>query len=593
MYTAFFGLREKPFALSPDPRFLFLAESHREALAHLLYGIEQGEGFIAITGEVGTGKTTLCRTLLQRLGADTEVAFLFNPKLSAFELLQAIHAELGISTTTYGSRPDVSWRELSDALNRFLLDRKRDGKRVLLIVDEAQNLEPDTLEQIRLLSNLETQTSKLIQIVLLGQPELDAKLDTQALRQLRQRISVRWRLSPLGASETQEYVRHRLRIASGVDRPLFDPAALRVVHKLSGGVPRVINILCDRALLSGYAEGVKEIGPAAISRAAREMHGGEPPASARRRWGPPPWVGGSVAVAALAFAIGLGFAPAILSRAPQPESSAPDSSPAAEPRAAVQPVALGDALVATAAAASPPSVDSAPPAALVSASIAVSTPPRNLAGLLSEAGSDSATAAALDAVLVAWGEPPRVLGGIDLPEALLVLEEAGFTVLPMVDASLDVLHDLGYPTLLRFPSPDGRGPVALLVALDDGTATLEGVTPGTSVVVPRAQLEGGWDGEAFVVWREFESLPDTLSAGDSGPGVAWLQDALSELGFLSRDRTGRFDLQTTAAVLAFQQSHALEADGAVGPRTKMALYAALRRYGVPRLVASHAGGRLG
>ena len=268
MYTQFYGLREKPFSLSPDPRYLFLADSHREALAHLLYGIEQGEGFIAITGEVGTGKTTLCRTLLQRIEPGTEVAFIFNPQLSALELLQAISAELGLETG------DLTRRELTDQLNRFLLAKRQEDHRVLLIIDEAQNLAPDALEQVRLLSNLETNTAKLIQIILIGQPELDAILEQPSLRQLCQRISVRWRLAPLSTGETREYVRHRLRIAAGAPRDLFTELALREIHRRSQGIPRVINLLCDRALLAGYAASAKAIGLGLVTQTEKELRGG-------------------------------------------------------------------------------------------------------------------------------------------------------------------------------------------------------------------------------------------------------------------------------------------------------------------------------
>ena len=208
MYTEFYGLHEKPFSLTPDPRFLFLSESHREAIAHLLYGVEQGEGFIAVTGEVGTGKTTLCRAMIQRLGKEAEVAYVFNPTLSGEELLRAISIEFGLITEGY-TRAD-----LNHQLNEFLLETSREGRRALLIVDEAQNLEPSTLEEIRMLSNLETSSSKLIQILLFGQPELDELLDSPELRQLRQRITVRWSLAPLTEDETKEYVRHRLRVAA-------------------------------------------------------------------------------------------------------------------------------------------------------------------------------------------------------------------------------------------------------------------------------------------------------------------------------------------------------------------------------------------
>jgi len=276
MYTAFYGLREKPFSLTPDPRFLYLAASHREALAHILYGIDQGEGFICITGEVGTGKTTLCRTLLRRLDKDTEVAFVFNPTLSGVELLRAISVELGLGVT------GRSRAELSDQLNAFLLTTNRAGRRVLLIIDEAQNLSNETLEEIRLFSNLETPTSKLIQILLFGQPELDEKLEKRELRQLRQRIGVRWSLATLSSAETYDYVVHRMTIAAGYQSAFFTEAALREIHRRTGGVPRLINVLCNRALLAGFADGARQITAEHVRAVAREVGG--PDRRRFRRW---------------------------------------------------------------------------------------------------------------------------------------------------------------------------------------------------------------------------------------------------------------------------------------------------------------------
>jgi len=346
MYTAFYGLREKPFALSPDPRFLYLAGSHREALAHLLYGIEQGEGFISVTGEVGTGKTTLCRTLLERLDGDTEVAFLFNPSRNPHELLQSICSEFGLPAE------GLARRALMNQLNAFLVEQKRAGKRVLLIVDEAQTLTETTLEQVRLLSNLETSREKLIQILLLGQPELDRKLDSRGLRQLRQRISVRWQLEPLGAPETRAYVRHRLSVAAGEPKELFSESALREIHRRTGGIPRLVNQLCDRALLAGYAARAAQIGPRLVRTAAREI----PDAQRRRHAGADgasrgrPWLlfAASFVLVLAALATGLQVGRSGLVGALRPQHDADrSSSAAAEPggdlaaRSALPPVAAG------------------------------------------------------------------------------------------------------------------------------------------------------------------------------------------------------------------------------------------------------------
>ncbi len=265
MYEAYFDLREKPFAMTPDPRFLFLSRTHEEALAHLRYGLEQRVGFIAITGEVGTGKTTLLRTLFDALDDQRyRLALIFNPCLSPSGLLQAITKEFGLRT----QRRTVS--ALVEDLNGFLLDENRAGRTPVLVIDEAQNLDPEVLEQVRLLSNLETERDKLIQIVLVGQPELDQLLERHELRQLAQRIVVKSRLQPLNRAESEAYVESRLRVA-GAPRSLFDPAALAAVYRYTGGFPRLINILCDRSLLVAFAQGQAQVSLAEVRGAAGEI----------------------------------------------------------------------------------------------------------------------------------------------------------------------------------------------------------------------------------------------------------------------------------------------------------------------------------
>jgi general secretion pathway protein A len=594
MYTQFYGLREKPFSLSPDPRFLFLSDSHREALAHLLYGIEQGEGFIAITGEVGTGKTTLCRTLLQRLEPGSEVAFLFNPQLSGLELLQAIDAELGLETQ------DKSRRELMDQLNRFLLTKRQEGRRVLLLIDEAQNLEREALEQVRLLSNLETDTAKLIQIVLIGQPELDSLLESSDLRQLRQRISVRWRLRPLTASETRDYVRHRLRVAAGAPRDVFTDLALREVHRRSGGVPRVINRLCDRALLAGYAAGAREIGLGAVAEAQREIEGPSAPAPrpapapgraerGRLRLGAALGALAALGLAAAAVWWSGGFA---LLRAP----AAPAATPAAaeEPTAASQP---GVEPPATAPVGAPLELEpaaeqsaAAPPDAAASAepAPALVEPPAPAApdlGVELARSSPAATvAASLDLLLRSWGVDPLGAEVLSLAQLEELLANTGFSVLTLDAASLELLRAIDRPALIALPALDGAPRLLVLMRLEAEGATLAGLG-GEPLRVPADELARHWAGRAWVPWRDHAALPPVLGPGTAGAPVRWLQEALAALGFFAGELDGEYGEPTQAAVRAFQAEESLPVDGLVGPLTKIRLYERLPGYASPPRLA--------
>jgi general secretion pathway protein A len=246
MYKYFFGFKENPFKLVPNPAYLFLSKSHEEALAHLTYALEQGEGFMEITGEVGTGKTTLCRAFLENLDHHTTAAYIFNPNLNSLQLLKTINDEFGIASNS------DNIKDLINGLNVFLIEQKSKGKKTILLIDEAQNLTNEVLEQLRLLSNLETTKDKLIHIILIGQPELKEKLNSYELRQLEQRISLNCRLIPLNFKEVCNYIQHRIRIASEKTSIRFDPAAYQSIFGYSRGIPRLINIVCDRALLTAF-----------------------------------------------------------------------------------------------------------------------------------------------------------------------------------------------------------------------------------------------------------------------------------------------------------------------------------------------------
>ncbi|MEZ4279988.1 MAG: AAA family ATPase [Myxococcota bacterium] len=649
MYTAFYGLREKPFALSPDPRFLYLAASHREALAHLLYGIEQGEGFISVTGEVGTGKTTLCRTLLERLEGDIELAFLFNPSRSALELLQSICAEFGLPAE------GLARRSLMSQLNKFLLEQKERGRRVLLIIDEAQTLSENTLEQVRLLSNLETSREKLIQILLLGQPELDRKLDERGLRQLRQRISVRWKLEPLSADETVAYVRHRIAVAAGEPRDLFSEVALRDVHRRTGGIPRLVNQLCDRALLAGYATRAAQIGPALIRAAAREIPDVRDPSDRDPRlarnllptWVTRPWMYFALTLFGVGLALITGLLlgrstrdpgetdppaladtgsrrtdpaggaggnapPAVGARGLGANASAPlgrligyvggdeAGRPSAELRATDgQLAAAGVGLAGT-----PGLLDPLTGASSIPALGRSAIAPGLLPTLLAERAPDAALSESERAFLDLYDVPYAALGPAPANASALAerLEARGLVATAFEGGSFEMLRRLDHPVLIPLavidpaaarPAPSASGEVAesdrrwlALTGFDGDRVWLAGLVPGRVVSVALAELAPRWLEAGVLVWKNHESLAQRFEQGGRRESIEWLQEALGELQIYEGPVTGEFDAPTAAALRDFQRRIGLVEDGLVGPLTQIALYAELPRYPVPRLSAS-------
>jgi general secretion pathway protein A len=581
MYTSFFGLNEKPFSITPDPRYLFLSERHSEALAHLLYGVTESGGFIQLTGEVGTGKTTVVRSLLEQMPKDTEVALVLNPRLTPHEFLLAITEELRVALTLEERNSD---KAIVDALNRRLLEAHAGGRRVVLIVDEAQNLSPDVLEQIRLLTNLETAKQKLLQIILIGQPELRQLLARTDLRQLAQRITGRYHLEPLDRAETRAYIRHRLRVAGGGGE-IFSPGAMSAIHHAARGVPRLINVICDRALLGAYSREQPRVNRRTAQRGAREVSGGD------ERVRSPAWMKWSAAAAiALAAIVASWFllrpahlpvqavatesapvAAAVDTERTEPAPPAaqtgvvgdrPPASPrdAAEPtRAAGQDVGLG---------AREPTVD-APP----------SQPPESLVDLLERRQASTDTAAAFGSLLGLWGlEYATTMGracDIAAASGLRCLFDRG---------TWGQLLNLDRPAILSLVSDDGIQHQVVLLGLDvEGNAVLR---IGTDDVTARlAELMPLWLGDFLLVWRPATGSGRVLGPGASGPEVGWLRESLGaamDTDFPSAVPT-IFDEGLREAVRSFQRSRRLQPDGVAGARTMISLNTALGLPGRPRL----------
>ena len=569
MYTSFFGLSEKPFAITPDPRYLYLSERHAEALAHLLYGINESGGFIQLTGEVGTGKTTVVRTLLSRVPQHADVAVILNPRVTPGEFLLTICEELGIPLSE-SDRGSV--KEMIDALNRRLLSTHANGRRVIVIVDEAQNLDADVLEQVRLLTNLETPTQKLLQIILIGQPELRELLARNDLRQLAQRITGRYHLHPLTREETKGYVKHRLRVA-GAAGEIFSAAALDEVHRIAGGIPRVINVTCDRALLGAYTTDTRHIDTALVRRAAGEVYG---------RTFAPRWMAWGAAAGTAAVLLGAGalawrFWPQ--ADAAKTAITADSAAPATAHPSAATVGGSGAGMPATGTPAS--AVPTTPPASTSVAAAnggAPATPA--LSALLSNNTADTTAPAAFRRLLSLWGSA--------LTTDKNPCEQAARAGLACLSdrGSWGQLRALNRPAILALNDDHGGIARVVLTALDDDFATLALGEKGQRV--PLSEISRYWMGDFTLVWKPKTNKPRELSLGMKGEEVRWLRRSLATArgAAESLDPLDVYDQSLAIAVQNFQRDHRLNADGIAGLQTQVVLDTALAEPGSPLLLAA-------
>ena len=546
MYLHFFNLREQPFNLTPDPRFLFLSPQHEEALTHLLYGIQERKGFIEITGEVGTGKTILCRALLDRLDATVSTALIFNSYLTELELLQAITHDFGLTCQ------DTTRKGYVDTLNAYLLEEFAAGRNAVVLIDEAQNLEPRVLEQLRMLSNLETERGKLMQVVLLGQPELRDRLSTPQLRQLDQRIAVRYHLRALTRRETQPYIMHRLSVAGAANTIRFTRRALSLMHRRCAGIPRCINLLCDRILAAAFVRDTHRITARLVRQSLRDLGGGWPLSSQRAfRWGP---VLLRATVVSLAGMVLLSMAavflmlPALQEQLrpvlPQPLLTlAPSPPPPSLPQPILPPVS---------------------PVRFVPLSPSLPQRPEAVPAL----------ARAL------WHLKDQVKGQLDRLQAASLGSRVTLPISSEHRNRLDIMPiQVGFPQLTRISRP------CFIEVASDTTAQLElwvlvkGLEnqvvvyrePEGLVPVTLTQLQQIWYGKLYLTLTTGTYHGLVLRQGMSGTRVQTLQHILKELGYFASEPTGLFDTETYQAVMSFQRDNQLVVDGYIGWQTMMML----------------------
>jgi general secretion pathway protein A len=535
MYTAHFGLKDNPFSITPDPAYLYLSSHHQEALAHLLYGMRENGGFVQLTGEVGTGKTMLVRTLVEQHIENVDLALCLNPRLTVEELVAVICDELQISYP----RSACTLKTLIDALNTHLLKTHAQGRHTVLIIDEAQNLSHEVLEQVRLLTNLETHRDKLLQVILVGQPELQQRLERPELRQLAQRVTARYHLVPLNRKEAAAYILHRLHVAGGY-AGLFTPGALRVAYRLSGGVPRLINILCDRALLGAYSQGLQQINARLLRHAAQEVLQG--PAIRKTRLRP------RLALELLA----LGSLAAVAAHLYWPDLVPALPLPALWPTAS-----LGQP-------ATPPTLRTPQPTAADSTRAAPPTAPTASSATLKTLLFTNKTADdSMLRLLAVWGTEARIPAGqapceyVQTHNLRCLSGRAGW----------DELRRYNRPAILQLKSPQGDTQQVLLRSLEGETVILD--VAGHALQARLAELQSWWTGDYLMLWRP-PTAQSFIGPGSKGEPVVWLRRhlALAE----GQDPTQQsfsesFDPELRERVRNFQRINALHADGVAGQHT--------------------------
>lgn len=579
VYTEFFGLNDKPFSISPDPRYLYLSQRHADALAHLIYGISESGGFIQLTGEVGTGKTTLIRSLLEQLPEKAEIALILNPQLTTKEFLEAICEELRIDIPRTNSV-----KAIVDRLNEQLLLAHSEDRRIVLIVDEAQTLSPELLEQVRLLTNLETAKKKLLQIILIGQPELRELLERPEMRQIAQRVTGRYHLEPLTYDDTALYVEHRMKVA-GALRPVFTRAAVRQLYRSSRGIPRLINVVADRALLAAYTQDKTRVDGKLVQSAAAEVFG-------RRTRGPWwPWVTAAAGLAALALA-SLLLPPQVDPGAPGIEAMGRATLEPTDARFASDVTAAAERPVTAPRAGSHAPVEAVAPEDVSAAGADAVTSPaastRNqapdeqpahdrLAALLADGDTRMSTAVA---VLFSLWNADYVPGPVPACEQA---SRVGLSCLFVAGGSIGQLRSLNKPVLLTLHDDTGAEHNVIMTGLDYDSADIAIGERSHSVSV--VDLTHRWYGEHLLLWRPAVAQRGDLTPGSVDDAVTWLRDSLARIrGVPNPAPDSRvYDAALEAWVREYQRDRRLIVDGIVGARTQIAITSELEAENEPSL----------